>query len=194
MADRRQETMKTAIIVVDMVKDNLELSRHRSLAERAEGIVPAVNRLTAAARRLGWPVVFATDSFLPDDALFRGKMKDHSIRGTEGAEISSRLDFEAGDMWLPKRRFSAFFKTDLDQTLRLWRVERVAACGLTTPYCVLATALDAVCLDFHAVIVEDATTAFSDEAHHNCLEIYRNGPLHPLLTVETVQELTGDRP
>ncbi len=183
--------MKTAVVVVDMVKDNLESAAHAGTAEQGRAIVPAINRLTAGARAKGWPVIFATDSFLPGDYLFRGRMKDHSLRGTEGAEISGLLTRELSDTWLPKRRMSAFFKTDLDQTLRLWGVERVAACGLMTPYCVLTTALDAVCHDFYAVIVADASTAPKDEMHLSCLDLYRKSPLRPLLTVQTVDELLG---
>lgn len=183
--------MKTAVVVIDMVKDNLESSAHAGIAQRGKAIVPAVNRLTAGARAKGWPVIFATDSFLPGDALFRGRMKDHSLRGTEGAEVSDLLERGPEDVWLPKRRMSAFFKTDLDQTLRLWSVERVAACGLMTPYCVLTTALDAVCLDFYAVMVEDASTAPTDAMHTSCLDLYRRSPLRPLLTVQSVDELLG---
>lgn len=100
--------MKTAVVVVDMVKDNLESSRHAGIAQRGQAIVPLVNRLTAGARAKGWPVIFATDSFLPGDYLFRGRMKDHSLRGTEGAEVSGLLTREPQDTWLPKRRMSAF--------------------------------------------------------------------------------------
>lgn len=181
--------MKTAVVVIDMVKDNLELSAHEQVAARGKAIVPAVNRLTAGARERGWPVIFATDSFLPGDALFGGRMGEHSLRGTEGAEVSGLLDFVEGDVWLPKRRMSAFFKTDLDMTLRLWGVERAAVCGLMTNYCVLSTALDAVCHDFRAVIVEDASNALTDQMHADCLGLYRQSPLRPLLTVQTVDEL-----
>jgi nicotinamidase-related amidase len=181
--------MKTAVVVIDMVKDNLELSHHEHLAARGRAIVEAVNRLTAGARKRGWPVVFATDSFLPGDFLFRGRMGEHSLRGTQGAEVSALLDQAPGDLWLPKRRMSAFFKTDLDQSLRLWEVERVAVCGLMTNYCVLATALDAVCHDFAAVMVSDACNAPSDELHQGCLALYRKSPLRPLLAVETVEEV-----
>ncbi len=183
--------MKTAVVVVDMVKDNVELAKHGILADRATAIVPVINRLTAEARRRGWPVVFATDSFLPGDTLFKGRMKEHSLRGTVGAEISGLLAVAPEDVWLPKRRFSSFYKTDLDQSLRLWGVERVAVCGIMTPYCVLTTALDAVAHDFRAVIVEDAATAHKDEVHDACLNLYRNGPLHPLLCVQTSAELLG---
>jgi nicotinamidase-related amidase len=182
--------MKTAVVVVDMVKDNLELSPHPHLAQRGRDIVPAVRRLCEGARGRGCPMVYATDSFLPGDALFRGRMKEHSLRGTPGAEVSGLLDYRPGeDTWLPKRRMSAFFKTDLDMSLRLWGVERVAVCGLMTPYCVLATALDAVCHDFRAVIVEDASNAAEDRMHQGCLELYRRSPIRPLFTVQTVEEL-----
>jgi nicotinamidase-related amidase len=184
--------MKSAVLVIDMVKDNLELSHHPELSARAKAIVPAVNRLTAGARARGWPVVFATDSFLPGDFLFRGRMGEHSLRGTEGAEVSALLEQAPEDTWLPKRRMSAFFKTDLDQTLRLWGVERVLVCGIMTPYCVLTTALDAVCHDFAAVMVEDASNAPSDEQHRNCLDLYRRSPLRPLLRVATVEELLAE--
>jgi nicotinamidase-related amidase len=181
--------MHTAVIVVDMVKDNLELSTHDHLARRCLAVVDPVNALCAGARQRGWPVIHTTDSFLPGDAIFRGRMAEHSLRGTTGAEVSSLLERQPQDVWLPKRRLSAFFKTDLDQTLRLWKVERVAVCGLMTPYCVLMTALDAVSLDFHAVLVEDACTSFNDEQHQGCLEVYRKSPLRPLLTVQTTAQL-----
>lgn len=184
--------MKTAVVVVDMVKDNLELCHNEHIAERGKAIVPRVNHLTAAARERGWPVVFATDSFLPGDALFRGLMPEHSLRGSQGAEVTDLLERNPEDTWLSKRRLSSFFKTDLDMTLRLWGVERVAACGLMTPYCVLTTALDAVSHDFYAVIVEDASNAPSHEMHVNCLDLYRKSPLRPLLTVQTVDELLSD--
>ncbi len=184
--------MKTAVVVIDMVKDSLELSPHPHLAERARAVVPAINRLNAEARRRGWPVIFSTDSFLPGDPLFRGRMKEHSLRGTEGAEVTGLLDFEPGDVWLPKRRMSAFFKTDLDQSLRLWEVQRVAVCGVMTPYCVLTTALDAVCHDFFAVMVEDACNAPRDEMHTGCLDLYRKSPLRPILTVQNVDQLLAE--
>lgn len=181
--------MHTAVLVVDMVKDSLELAHDERVAARGKAIVDAVNRLTAGARGRGWPVIFTTDSFLTGDFIFGGRMQPHSIRGTVGAEVTGLLHQEPGDTWLPKRRLSAFFKTDLDQSLRLWGVQRVAVAGLMTPYCVLTSALDAIANDFQAVIVADASNAHKDEAHAACLDIYRKSPLRPLLTVQTVDEL-----
>jgi nicotinamidase-related amidase len=172
-----------------MVKDNLELSPHEAVAQRAKAVVPQINQLTSQARDLGWPVIFATDSFLPGDFMFKGRMKECSIRGTKEAEVTALLHREKSDVWLPKRRMSAFYKTDLDQTLRLWGVQRVAVCGIMTQYCVLTTALDAVCNDFRALIMEDASNAMTDQEHQACLGLYRKSPLDPILAVKTTKEL-----
>jgi len=173
--------MRTAVIVVDMLADYFDHELPITAAARA--LIPAIDRLTAAARAAQLPVVFACDSFLPDDFLFGGKMSPHALRGTPGAEPTDLLHREPRDVVLPKRRFSAFFKTDLDQTLRTWGVEAVAVCGITTHVCVLTTVLDAVCHDFHAFLIEDCCAAHKPEAHDAVLGLYRDTPLFPLLRV-----------
>ena len=173
--------MRTAVIVVDMLADYFDHELPITAAARA--IVPAVNGLTTAARSVGIPVVFACDSFLPDDFLFGGKMSPHALQGTPGAEPTDLLRREDSDVVLPKRRFSAFFQTDLDQTLRTWGVEGVAVCGITTHFCVLTTALDAICHDFHTFLIEDCCAAHKPEVHESALALYRDSPLFPLLRV-----------
>jgi len=181
--------MRAAILVIDMVKDTFSEGHHYPITPFARAIVPAVNRITAWARKKDFPVVFACDSFLEDDFIFKGKMQPHSIMGTAGSEVTDLLDMDQNDVYLPKRRFSAFFRTDLDQTLRGWGVDTVFICGIATHFCVLATGLDALACDFSAVLVEDATATFSAEAHRNALDLYRKSPLHPLLRVMKTDEL-----
>lgn len=178
--------MKPAVVIVDMLKDTLEVANATPISEQGLSIVPAINRLTDAARRRSIPVIFSMDSFLPGDFIFQGKMKSHSIRGTRGAEVTDLLTQAKTDMYLPKRRFSAFYKTDLDQTLRLYGVDTVVLCGVTTHWCVLSSAFDAVANDFRAVIIEDCCASFSREMHENCLGIYRKINLMPLLRVMTL--------
>ncbi len=174
-----------ALIVVDMTKDNVE----GFIKEQIDKIVPNINLLTAAFRKKGNLVIFANDSFLEHDFLFKSKMLPHSLRYTQGSEVTELLEVEKGDVILPKRRFSAFFKTDLDQTLRTLNVTKVYVCGITSIYCVLATALDAVCHDFYSVIVEDATTAHKDIIHEQVMGFYRKGPLQPLLEIMKTEEI-----
>lgn len=180
--------MKTAVIVVDMLKDHLREGNHPVALDQAKSIIPNINRLTALARRNNLPVIFANDSFLPGDFIFQGLMKEHALRGTEGAQVIDELGPGAGDVQLPKRRFSAFFKTDLDQTLRLQGVGGVAIAGINSHWCVLHTALDALANDFCAFIISDCCASFRADVHETTMNLYRKSPLHPLFQVLTTAE------
>ena len=178
--------MKAALVVVDMVRDNLR--GDHPVARAARALVPKINGLIVACRDRGVPIIFACDSFLPQDFLFRSRLKPHCIRGTSGCQVVEDLDRSPRDMVVEKRRLSAFFKTDLDQTLRTLGVELVAVCGITAPYCVLTTALDAVSHDFHTVIIEDCTLSVDQETHEAFLAIYRKSPLNPIFRIMREEE------
>jgi len=175
-----------------MLKDTLDGAHPMPIKELGRAIVPAVNRLTEFARSRSIPVIFSMDSFLPGDFIFGGKMKNHSIRGTRGAEVSDLLTQAQTDIYSPKRRFSAFFKTDLDQTLRLHGIDTAVLCGIATHWCVLSSAFDALSNDFQAIILEDCCASFSIEIHRNCLDIYRNNPLFPLFRVMRSEDLMAE--
>ena len=171
-----------------MVKDSFREEHQLPITKEAQPIIPRINYLLQQGRALGIPIIFASDSFLPEDFIFKGKMKPHSIRGTEGAEVTDLLNLVEGDVILPKRRFSAFFKTDLDQTLRTWNCDTVVVGGITTNVCVLMTALDALCHDFSAILLEDCCAAHKREVHETTIENYRKFALYPLFRIMTAEE------
>lgn len=170
--------MKPCVVVVDMIVDNLmkEDGEERRIVEPLKGFLEK-------ARDLKIPVIFACDSFVETDFIFKGRMKKHAIRGTEGVRPYPELGPYPTDIVLEKRRFSAFFKTDLDQTLRTLGVDTVLLCGINTHFCVLATAFDALANDFEAIILEDLCAAFKREIHERTLDLYRNTALYPLFRV-----------
>jgi nicotinamidase/pyrazinamidase len=184
--------MQPAIIIVDMIKDNLPEEDKFPVTKEARPIIPRINHLLSEGREQGMPVIFACDSFLPEDFIFKGKMKPHALRGQPGSEVTELLDVHKGDVILPKRRFSAFFKTDLDQTLRTWGCDTVAIGGITTNVCVLMTAMDALCHDFKAVLLEDCCAAHKKEVHESTLENYRNFALYPLFRIMTSKEFLAE--
>ena len=99
---------------------------------------------------------------------------------------------EPGDIILPKRRFSAFFKTDLDQTLRAYGLDTVAIGGINTHVCVIATVIDAICHDFHAILLEDLCAAARREHHDSTLNNHRRSSLYPLFRVMASQEFLSE--
>ena len=180
--------MRPAIIIVDMLKDSFREEDQLPITREAQPIIPRINHLLQRGRELGIPVIFACDSFLPDDFIFKGKMKPHSLRGTDGSEVTDLLTVEEGDVILPKRRFSAFFKTDLDQTLRTWGCDTVVVGGLSTNVCVLMTAMDALSHDFSTILLEDCCAAHKREVHETTIENYRKFALYPLFRIMIAEE------
>lgn len=185
--------MNPAIIIVDMLEDNL--GQNRTGKREEEKIIEPTRDFLKKCRDFSIPVIFACDSFLKDDFIFKGRMKPHAIRGTGGTAPVADLEPEERDIILEKRRFSAFFKTDLDQTLRTLKVDTVAVGGINTHFCVLATAFDAVCHDFFTVILEDLSAAYKKEIHEAFVDAYRNSAIYPIFRVmkgkEFLQEFEG---
>jgi nicotinamidase/pyrazinamidase len=181
-----------ALIIVDMIKDNVNTAGHGQMDREAKKIVPPILDLAKTFRRCGQKVVFACDSFMPGDFMFGGRMPPHAIRGTGGDEPIADLEMQPTDLLLPKRRMSAFYKTDLDQTLRTWGADTVAVCGIVTNVCVLLTALDAIQNDFRSVIVSDACACHKPALHEMTLGLYDKFILAPLFRIMTASEITEE--
>ncbi|MBN2467574.1 MAG: cysteine hydrolase [Deltaproteobacteria bacterium] len=177
--------MKFAVIVVDMLEDNFKGPVDHPVIKQFRSIIPNVRLLLKEARKLDGLVVFACDSYFREDFLFKGNMPPHALRGTPGADIIDDLTVCPGDIVLPKRRLSAFFKTDLDITLRTLGINTIAVAGLTTEACVLATAVDGLCNDFYSVILSDCSASRSHEIHEAIISIYSRFPTYPTLRVRT---------
>lgn len=172
---------RPAIIIVDMIKDNMPPE------SPFRKIIPNLQRLLFEARRAGSLIVFANDSFLPADPLFQGR-KPHALRGTEGVKVIAELEPQESDIILEKRRFGAFFKTDLDITLTVLGVDTIAVGGITTPVCVLHTVLGGMSNDFKVILLEDCCASFTEAEHDALLNIYRNPRLQPMLRIMTLDE------
>jgi nicotinamidase/pyrazinamidase len=189
MGEKNRE--KPAFLIIDMVNDNFDDSKNLPITPLAKKIIGPINDLIKVFRKQCWPVVFSTDAFRKEDFIFQAHMKPHSLVGTPGAEVIDELDRRNEDLWLPKPRFSAFFRTHLDQWLRERNVTLCAVGGITTNVCVLTTLLDAIAYDFKAVLLEDCTAASFKYIHQQILNSYRRNPLYPLLRVTNSREFAA---
>ncbi len=183
---------KYALIIVDMIKDNVNTQSHAAMDVEAKKIIPVIRDVSEAFRQNGGHVVFACDSFMPGDFIFRGRMPPHAIRGTGGDQPISELDMQPSDLFVPKRRMSAFYKTDLDQTLRTWGVDTVAVCGIVTNVCVLLTALDAVQNDISSIIVSDACACHKPSIHEATLKSYDKFLLAPMFRIMSASDVVSE--
>lgn len=186
------DSEKPALLIIDMVKDYFRDDHPYPITAPARAIIGPINELASWFRKRQFPVIFSTDAFQPDDFIFKGKMNPHAIAGTDGARVIGDLVQEPADLWIPKPRFSAFFKTGLETLLNDRKVTLCAVAGIATHFCVLTTVMDALSHDFKAVLLEDCSVAFPEQTHRSCVDIYRNNPLFPLLRVLNSAAFTAD--
>lgn len=81
------------------------------------------------------------------------------VRGTWGAEIVDGLKPRPEDHIIVKRRFSAFYQTDLEMLLRCWGINTLIFTGVLAEICVETTARDAFVRDFDIVIARDGVAS-----------------------------------
>jgi ureidoacrylate peracid hydrolase len=157
----------SALLAVDLLNDFCDPGGAMPLAGAAALYGP-INEVATAMREDGDPVVWIADRHEPGDREFE-KRTPHCLAGTWGAEIVPELNRSERDHVVPKRRYSAFFGTDLDLLLRENRVSTVVVTGVVTNICVRSTVHDAFFLGYDVVVVADAVAATSAREQESSL-------------------------
>lgn len=155
---------RPALLVIDPQADFVALAGH----EAAGPALAAMVRLVGAARDGGAPVVITQEVHRPGAVDFGRELDGdeplHCVEGTPGAQLVADLRPRTGEHLVPKRRYSAFFATDLELLLRGLGVDTVVLCGMLTDVCVHYTAVDAHQRDLHVRVVPEACAGSSPEA------------------------------
>ena len=160
--------MSNVVLVVDMLVGFLEPGHNLYCGDDSRAIIPNVQRLIEHEQAEGSSVIFICDNHDPDDLEFQIFPK-HCIRGTSEAEVISELAKYEGEV-IHKRRYSAFFETDLEQRLKALRPDRITICGVCTDICVMHTASDARNRDYAVEVPVDCVASFDPQAHHYALD------------------------
>lgn len=154
------------MLVIDMLNDYFKSG---PLATRRAELTRNINRLVAAARARGNPVIWVRQEFAPDlhDAfpIMRRKNIKVTIAGTEGCAILSELDRAPEDGEIVKKRYSSFYNTPLEALLDKLGVRCVVLAGINTHACIRTAAIDAYQRDLGVVIPEECVSSPDDEHH-----------------------------
>jgi nicotinamidase-related amidase len=125
-------------------------------------IIPGVQRLLAAGRAKGIPIVFTTTAYAvtegpnTDMGLWHHKIPVEVLKlGTEAVAIDERIAPEPGEHVIVKKFASAFHGTYLAGFLRAAGVDTVIITGVTMAGCVRHTTEDAIGLGFRPIVVRD---------------------------------------
>ncbi|MGI6575772.1 MAG: cysteine hydrolase family protein [bacterium] len=160
---------KRALLVIDMLNDFILAQGNLCVGPAGEEIISGIIAEIEHFRTAGEPVFFICDQHLPNDLEF-SMFPPHCVRGTTGAAIISAISPQAGEYIIPKRRYSAFFGTDLELHLREQGVEELVLVGVCTNICVLYTACDARMRNFRVTVPAAKVASFDQEAHNFALE------------------------
>ncbi len=160
---------RKALLVVDMLNDFMDPDGALYCGDDARRIIPAVRDLLDGHREMGSAIVFVADCHEPGDLEFR-LFPPHCVAGTKGAELIPELSVRPGEYWVDKKRYSAFYGTDLEEILRRERVDEVHLCGVCTSICVMDTCSDLRNRDYPALVYAGAVADFDPEAHHFALK------------------------
>lgn len=160
-------------------------------------LVQSVNALASEMRERGCPVIWVRQEFEEDlrDAFMEMRTKNISItiRGTRGCEIAPELIVDRSDPVVIKKRYSGFYRTNLDDLLAQLQVDALIVAGINTHACVRMTAIDAYQRDWPVVLAADCVDSY-DREHHEVSLRYMKGTIASVLTnSEIASLLRGER-
>jgi len=164
---------KKALLIIDMLNDFIKPYGALYIGEVAQRVTKEIETIIGKARQEQMPIIYICDNHRADDAEFN-MFKTHCVKGTKGAEIVEELMPKRGDYIITKRRYSAFFGTDLDATLREMGVSELVLVGVCTNICVLYTVADARMLNYQVIVIKNGVASFSQEAHEFALKEMEN--------------------
>jgi len=174
-AKRKQPSVKlnkasTAVLVVDMLNDFLKPGG-KMVLEGGGVLIPPMRRLLTQARKAGLPVVYVNDSHRPglrEDREFK-KRSEHCIEGTWGAAVIDEIKPKKKDFVVLKHRFSGFYDTDLDLTLKDLCIDTVIVMGVVTNICVRSTIHDAFFRGYKVLVPRDCVMATGEREQESSL-------------------------
>lgn len=163
------DAASTALLVIDILVTDASDSLYNPDPQE-EALVDKAVQVTRAARSAGLPVLFLCDQHIPGVDRELELWGDHGVKGKAHPHPALEPGSGTRDFVIPKRRYSGFFQTDLDLTLRELGVKTVIAVGEDTNICVLHTLADAWNLGYNSVVVSDATRTFLVGTQEGALE------------------------
>lgn len=143
-------------------------------AVQASGVIPAMVKMNRACREVGIAVFYAQADHRPDGKDFASQIvslghggqpgepprrttwSGGAVWGTPRGEIIPELAAQPGDYVIKKHRWSTFYQTHFELSLRTAGIDTIMIAGGSTEVGVASTAYQARDRDFNLVILRDA--------------------------------------
>lgn len=163
-----------ALVNVDPQKAYTCVGEYATAYEADPRQLEYINRLAAAFRAKGFPVVWTHVAYMDsgEDCGIWGTRSDtpdslQNIKaGSRRAEFDDRLEIDRQrDIIVNKRMASAFFETPLGSIFSFHGVDTVVVTGGSTSGCVRATVVDSLQRSFRTVVAEECVADKHESPH-----------------------------
>jgi len=165
---------KAAIVNVDLQRAYTDIHAFATAYQTDPRQIEHINRISAKARALDWPVVWTR-------VCFHANAQDAGVWGTRTDTPDSLQNIKCGserhafdprveimpehDLVFDKRMPSAFFESPLGSLLVWHQVDTVIVCGGSTSGCIRATAVDSLSRGYRTIVPIECV-AEKHESYH----------------------------
>lgn len=165
---------KPALINIDLQKAYTRPDEFATAYETDPQQMAHVNRLAAAFRARGFPVVWTYVAYMAsgEDCGVWGTRTDtpdslQNIKvGSRRAEFDDRLEIDhVKDIIINKRMASAFFETNLGSIFTFHGVDTIVLTGGSTSGCIRATVIDSLSRSFRTIVPEECVADKHEGPH-----------------------------
>jgi isochorismate hydrolase len=149
-------------------------------------------RVIQSCRQKDIPIIFTQHGHadpLTDGGVLGQWWGELILHGTKDWKFLPEIKMESKDTILPKKRYSAFYETDLDSILRSKGIQDLIISGVMTNLCCETTARDAFMRDYRVFFLIDGTATGKDDHHLATLENLGFGFTTLLTCDELIQNL-----
>ena len=162
--------IQASTFIDDTPSDDRSIPNMEGYRDRMQAARTAID----AARASDIPIVFVQEVHRPDGIDFGreldGSETEHCFEDQPGTALAvHEMDVRPTDYVVPKRRYSAFFGTDLEILLKGLKAETLVLVGGLTDVCVHYTFVDAHQHDYFTRVIEDCVAGSTLPAHEAAL-------------------------
>jgi isochorismate hydrolase len=158
----------------------------------AQPVLKNILKVTQSCRQKNIPVIFTQHGHIEpqkDGGILGEWWGELIVNGTEDWKFLSEMRIESKDKIIAKKRYSAFFETDLDKILRSRGIQDLIISGVMTNLCCETTARDAFMRDYRVFFLIDGTATRRSELHLATLKNLGFGFAYLLTCDELIQML-----
>jgi isochorismate hydrolase len=177
------DSTHAALLVIDM---------QNYFHQIIQPVLENLSKVVQSCRQKKVPIIFTQHGHTDptsDGGILGEWWGEIILHGTKDWKFIPEIRIESKDTILPKKRYSAFFETELDLLLRSKGIQNLIISGVMTNLCCETTARDAFMRDYKVFFLIDGTATGKEEYHLATLKNLGYGFAYLITCDELVQML-----